>query len=131
MRFISTPLLLILCVLFTGCGDGTVRISGTVTFPDNSPLTAGAVVFANDAYTKQSALDSGGRYSINVPLGSYKVFIGYASVRDETFVPPPDDPDAVRHISLVHPSYAALDSTPLICDITGGGTQNFTVEKPE
>ena len=131
MRFISTILILFLCVSLTGCGDGTVRVSGTVSFPDNSPLTVGAVIFANDTYTNQSALNSSGRYSINVPPGNYKIFIGYASVRDETFVPPPNDPDAVRHISLVHSMFASLDETPLICDITRGGAHNFTVENPE
>ena len=131
MRFLSIFLLFILCVSLTGCGDGMFRVSGTVTFPDNAPLTVGAVIFANDSYTNKSALDSRGGYSIKVPPGQYKVSIGFASIRDESFVPPPDNPDAVRHIELVHPSYASLDETPLVCDIVRSGTHNFTVERPE
>jgi len=107
-----------------------MRVSGTVTFPDGSPLTQGTVAFATDAFTTSGALDSRGRYSVNVPPGQYRVFIALASVKDETFVPPPDEPDAARWISLIHPSFASLETTPLTCDVSRSGTHNFVVEPP-
>jgi hypothetical protein len=93
-------------------------------------LTKGTVVFASGSYTATGVLDSNGRYSLNVPPGQYKVYIALASVFDETFVPPPDAPDAARYIDLVHSSFTSLATTPLICDIAGSGTQDFTIEPP-
>jgi len=131
MKHFLPFLFLLLCVPLTGCGDGALRVSGTISFPDNSPLTAGAVIFSSSAHTGQGALDANGRYSMSLPPGNYKVHIAYASVPDKTFVPPADDPDAVRHIFLIHSSFASVDTTPLACDVTKSGTHNFTVEKPE
>ena len=130
MRFFSVILSVFLCPLLVGCGDGTLRINGTVTFPDGSPLTQGTVAFATGSFSTSGTLDASGRYSVNVPPGQYKVYIALASVFDETFVAPPDEPDAVRYIPLIHPSFGALETTPLICDITKSGSQNFVVEPP-
>jgi len=131
MRFISIILFVFLCVSLTGCGDGTVHIRGNVTFPDSTPLTKGTIVFASDKLIGKGNLDSRGFYRLNVPPGQYKVYIAFASVLDETFVPPPNDPDALRYVELIHPAFASLETTPLICDISKGGTQNFTVDPPE
>jgi len=131
MRFVSIILSAFLCLLLSGCGDGTLRVNGTVTFPDTSPLTQGTVVFASNSFLDKGTLDSNGRYKLKVPPGQYKVYIALASVKDETFVAPPNEPDAARYFPLVHSSFASLDQTPLTCDITKGGTQNFVVEPPE
>jgi len=128
MRFVSTLLSIFLCVSLAGCGDGTMHINGTITFPDGSPLTQGTVAFASNTFTTSGALDARGRYSVSVPPGQYRVYIALASVKDETFVPPPDEPDAARWISLIHPLFASLDTTPLTCDISRSGIQDFVVE---
>jgi len=131
MRFTSIILPVFLCLLLVGCGDGTMRVNGTVTFSDGSPLTQGTVTFANNTFSTSGALDSGGRYSVGVLPGQYKVYIALASVKDETFVAPADEPDAVRYISLVHPTFATLDTTPLTYEVTRSSTHNFTVEPPD
>ena len=130
MRILSVVSLLF-CVLLSGCGDGSLRVSGKVTFPDGSPLTQGTVVFDSGNYTNKAVLDTNGQYNVGVPAGQYKVYFTFTSLRDETFVPPPDEPDAQRYIDLIHPSYATLNSTTLSCDISRGGQQDFTVEPPE
>jgi len=129
MRLLSFFFLL-LCLLLAGCGGGTLQVSGTIAFPDKSPLTQGTVVFASNTYIEKSTLDSNGRYKLNFPPDQYRVYIVFASVKDETFVPPPNDPDALRYIDLIHPSFTSLDQTPLTCDITKSGTHDFTVELP-
>jgi hypothetical protein len=131
MKLISLLPFILLCVSLTGCGDGTLRVNGNITFPDGAPLTKGVVVFATDTYTNKGTLDANGRYSISVPAGQYKVYIALAAVLDETFVAPPHEPDALRHIPLVHASFTTLESTPLTCDIKKSGMQNFTVEPPD
>jgi len=130
MKSISTILSIFLCLLLVGCGDGTMRVSGTVTFPDGSPLTLGTVAFATDTFTASGVLDASGRYSVNVPPGQYRVYIALASVLDETFVPPPHEPDAARWISLIHPSFASLETTPLTSEVSRSGTHNFVVKPP-
>ena len=129
MRLFSVVSLL-LCVVLSGCGDGSLRVSGKVTFPDGSPLIRGTVVFDSGSFTNKAVLDSNGQYNIEVPTGQYKVYFTFTSVRDETFVPPPDEPDAQRYIELIHSSYTTLNSTALSCDVSKSGTHNFTVEPP-
>ena len=130
MRLTSYILSVFLCLLLAGCGDGTMSVSGTVTFPDGSPLKKGSVAFATGSFSASSALDENGRYSISVPPGQYKVYIALASVLDETFVAPANEPEAVRYINLIHPTFASLETTTLACDVSKSGTHNFTVEPP-
>jgi hypothetical protein len=129
MRYILA-LTVLLCLSFAGCGDGTRKIQGKITFPDGSPLTTGTVVFASSQFTEKSTLNSDGQFSLAVPSGNYKVYIALAAKLDETFVPPPNEPDAVRYVELIHSSFASLSETPLTCDVSKSGEQNFTVEPP-
>ena len=130
MRFSLIILPVFLCLLLVGCGGSTMNVKGKVTFSDGSPLTAGTVAFATSNFSASGPLDANGRYSVSVPPGQYKVYIALASKKDETFVAPPSEPDAVQYISLIHPTFGSLETTPLSCNITKSGTHDFTVEPP-
>ena len=118
-------------VSFSGCNSNTVRAKGKVSFPDGSPLKKGSVVFTSNDYAASGSLDASGNYSVDLPVGNYKVHIALASDLDESFVPPPNDPDAVRYIELIHPKFASLEKTPLTCEVAKGGKYDFEVESPE
>ncbi len=119
---------IVLCLLI-GCGNLST-VSGTVTFEDGSPLTVGTVVFQSPTFVAKEVLNSSGRYSLKVVPGEYTVYISSASVLDETFVPPPDEPDAVRHIPLIDSQFASLSESQLKCTVTGSQKFDIFVTKP-
>ena len=73
--------LLLTCFLITGCNNGNVPLSGTVTFSDdNSPLTVGAVSFEGSSVRAFGTLDGKGHYVVGtekerdgIPPGTYKI----------------------------------------------------------
>lgn len=120
-----------------GCGSGNCSVSGNVAFPDGSPLTKGIVVFESPSGTGKGALDSSGHYVLGfhsatdgVPPGEYKVYIAMASTPDPNFVPPANEPDAAKYISLVAPEFESAASTPLRCKVERSGKHNFSVKAP-
>ncbi|GHT33460.1 hypothetical protein FACS1894214_5230 [Planctomycetales bacterium] len=120
-----------------GCHSGNASIRGTISFPDGQPLTKGTVVFQSEGHVAKGVLDSSGKYVLGsissadgLPPGIYKVFITFASVLDEKFVPPANEPDAVQYTSLIADNYASAEKTPLTCEVIRSGIQNFTVEPP-
>ncbi len=124
-----TLIFLVLALLVTGC-NGLSTVSGIVTFEDESPLTTGTVVFQSPSFVTKSVLDSSGRYSVKIPPGEYAVYIPFANQKDETYVPPVDDPDAVRYIELIDPMFASAATSPLECSVTGSQTFDISVTKP-
>ncbi|MDR2440246.1 MAG: hypothetical protein LBE12_12880 [Planctomycetaceae bacterium] len=130
-------LLLLFLVLFNGCYSGNVKVHGTVSFPDGQPLTKGTVVFQSEKHVAKGILDNSGKFVLGsvriadgIPLGTYKVFITFASVPDKNFIPPPSEPDAMNYISLIADQYISVEKTPLTCEITRSGAQHFIVEPP-
>ncbi|MDR1382359.1 MAG: hypothetical protein LBJ67_00720 [Planctomycetaceae bacterium] len=82
-RFVCVILLFMILVMITGCGKN-LKVSGTVTFADGSPLTAGLVCFiAEDGSTGRGEINSDGTYIMGfeskkdgIPKGgTYKVLI--------------------------------------------------------
>jgi hypothetical protein len=73
--------LLFACAAFTGCDNGNVPLSGTVTFSDDgSPLTTGAVSFEGNNVRAYGKLDSRGKYVVGtkkdndgIPPGTYQI----------------------------------------------------------
>jgi hypothetical protein len=73
-------LLLSFSVLCLGCSQN-VRVSGTVTFEDGSPVKSGTVKFETDAYLFDGAIKNGAynagvtKQGRGIPPGTYKVFL--------------------------------------------------------
>lgn len=64
---------------FIGCGDGgpqTFTIQGTVTSKDK-PLETGTISFedSNVGRANSAAIGTGGKYSVRLPSGNYKVIL--------------------------------------------------------
>ena len=64
---------------FVGCGDGgpqTFTVQGTVTSKDK-PLETGTISFedSNAGKANSAAIASGGKYSVKLPAGNYKVML--------------------------------------------------------
>ena len=142
MRIISFLILFSFSLLMTGCGN-YVSVSGTVTFPDGTPLTVGTVVFQSGTHVAKGTLDSSGRYRLGsksqsdgLPPGEYKVYVSGAGAVPEGFVPPPSsgDPryysgsDESGYVSWVDPVFVSPETTPLSCAIVRGQTFDFQVE---
>ena len=77
----------ILVLLFAGCGNGNVGITGKVTFSDTGePLTKGSVVFQKDGKIYRGAIGENGTYTIvdlekdgkGLPPGKYQVYVSGA-----------------------------------------------------
>ena len=74
-------MLVLACLLFSGCGSGNVPLTGTVTFSDDgSPLTVGTVSFEGSRVRASGALDAKGKYIVGtekerdgIPPGTYKI----------------------------------------------------------
>ena len=74
-------LAVLFCVVLTGCGDGTVPSSGTVTFSSGEPVPSGIVFFENPQFSYRGTIQDG-TYTIEgveagsgLPPGSYKVYV--------------------------------------------------------
>ncbi len=64
---------------FAGCGDGgpqTFTVQGTVTTKDK-PLETGTISFEDSKAGRANSamIGSGGKYSVKLPAGSYKVIL--------------------------------------------------------
>lgn len=86
-----TTLLLVACCLISGCANGNIPLSGTVTFSDDgSPLTVGTVSFEGGSVRAYGTLDNKGHYVVGtekerngIPPGVYKIaLIGAGTTGD-------------------------------------------------
>lgn len=136
MRNLLTVSFSFLILLAVGCGPN-VRVSGTVSFPDGTPLDQGVVVFESPKLVAKGPLNGSGGYRLGsikagdgLPPGNYKVYFAFTARQDASFVPPVNEPDAVRYIDVIDPKYASAASTPLTWDVKKSETVNLTVEHP-
>lgn len=85
-RWSAIPLFIGSCLVsISGCGDHP-SVTGSVTFPDGSPLTVGEVVLDNGSIMGRGSLDKNGGFAIGftrpgdgIPAGWYRVGIINAS----------------------------------------------------
>ena len=96
IRLTCLAVLLILTA-FSGCGNGNVPLSGTVTFTDdNAPVEVGTIVFTDGKQQARGELGPGGKFKLGfvkandgLPKGSYKVYITGAVKKEDREVPNP------------------------------------------
>ena len=69
------------CVVMTGCGDGTVKSSGTVKFSTGEPVPFGIVFFETSQFSYRGTIQDG-TYQIEgvkpgsgLPPGTYNVYV--------------------------------------------------------
>ena len=82
LNHLTFVLLFVVCA--TGCGKNAT-VTGTVTFPDGTPLDRGIVIFENDKIAARGFIQKDGTYSLTsgddkgIPLGTYRVSISGAN----------------------------------------------------
>lgn len=124
-----------LLLLTLGCGSGRVKVTGSVTFDDGTPLTVGIVVFSGPSTEASGELDAKGRYTLGefkpgdgVMPGKYKVFIANAAIVE--VVDEGRDRVAVPSIPLIDAKFEAAGTSGLSCEVVKKTTFDIVVTKP-
>ena len=124
-------------LVFSGCAK-KAKVSGTVKFPDGSPLERGTVVFESDSVRVSGSI-KGGYYSLGgikpkdgVPFGTYKGYItdAWKVVRPENASPAPASPPRQRGQPPTRgPKGPIIPPTPLLdSKFDSGETSGLVLE---
>ena len=133
MRNILPLILLTLsAMLLSGCGQ--TKVTGTVSFPDGSPLTTGTIIFEDDKNSYTATIKDDGSFKMGmlkdgegIPPGQYRVAI--------MAVDPESDNDVETQATskarfLTHPKYASSRTSGITYDVQKNMNITITVEKP-
>ena len=113
-------------VLVSGCGSGDMKVEGTVTLPDGSPLTKGMMMFDNGKTSVVGNLDAQGKFVLyqlqpgdGVPPGNYRGMIQYDVEVS------PELSDEARNAALAKilpfsPKYLGFDTSELTLTVEAG-----------
>lgn len=128
---IATAVLCLLVLLSCGCAP-KVRVDGSVSFSDGSPLEKGAVMMSDGRSMYQGNIKPGGKFSLGVlkdgqgiPPGTYKVWI--------TGVNGTDYSGASDEIQLIEPRFTSEKTSELSFEVKKGEPKpiDIVVEKPK
>ncbi len=126
MRAIKIVSIFFLVVFFSGCGTGNKKLTGKITYPDDSPVTQGFVFF--DSLTSQfqarGEIMQDGTYTVGsvtsrdgIPPGEYAVYVISERRGDSGRMP------------LVAPKYNSGTTSGIVCKVPAPKNQfDFTVE---
>lgn len=136
MRSVSLFALFVFSALCLGCGNPAV--TGTVTYPDGTPLDVGKVMFTDGSNSGFGKLNAKGEYKIGMvkegdglPAGTYSVYILEAVKEDQANAVPDDEGGTfVPKVLIVDPKFADPKKSGLSCTVNGKTTFDITVEKP-
>ena len=146
MKNISICIFSLFVLAAVGCSDHA-KVTGKVTFQDGSPLTAGEVVFEQEAFQAIGKIKPDGTYVMGsygtadgLPPGTYKVYITGAVSSEavqtaskklgadgkyaKTTIPVP------VFTKLVHPKYERPETSGLICDVKKSMKYDISVDPP-
>jgi len=147
IRQMSILFMIALPLVFSGCGGGGNLVTGTVTFPDGSPLDCGTVVFESATQTFYGGINSEGAYTMlggtgnkGIPSGTYQVYL-MGTVRSGNPTPaviPTDSdgnqigppPKELPDIQLVAAKFNQKGTSGLQCVVQGKTEFDIPVEKP-
>jgi hypothetical protein len=112
-------------LIFAGCGNNHVGLSGKVTFTDGTPLTVGEVCFVTDTFAAYGTLKNDGTYVVGsisendgLPKGNYHVYIAGAI-----------KVNAEETESLIDEKYGNRETSGLTVEVpTPNGKFDITVE---
>jgi hypothetical protein len=125
-------------VFLVGCGRRDLHpVSGTVRFPDGSPLTTGRVVInyvPPAAYGGWGYIKPDGTFTLGsltqtdgVRAGTVRVAITFAYAGDG---PPGSDGNFTQFKPLVHPRFESPETSGLTFEIPRQTTWDIVVERP-
>ena len=123
--------------LSAGCGGSNCSVTGTVTFPDGSPLTEGEVLFESPVLMSKGVIQKNGTYAMStgelkgVPKGTYQVTI---SVPMEQVISSGIEGKPPTIIPLDIPiarKFFSPATSGLTCEVKGRTKYDIKVEAPE
>ena len=125
---------LLLLVFAVGCG-GNAPVTGTVKFPDGTPLDRGIVVFETDKMAARGDIRKDGTYTLTtgedkgIPPGTYKVSI--AGANQPIVIPPSGQgggaPIITPVTNLVDTKFESPNTSGLTCEVKGKTTFDIEV----
>lgn len=131
--YMKWVLLSTLFFLASGCGDGKIGVSGSISYEGIAP-EKGTIAFIadNGAGTTYGGPYTNGRYSVRVPEGTYLVRIaGWNIVAlDEPIVSDMGRPTITTREDKIVPDEYGHRSKMQIEITKSARTQDFTLEKP-
>ena len=140
MKLTNYSFAFILMLLFAvGCG-GNPSASGTVKFPDGTPMGSGIIIFESETLQAIGTIQENGSYSVSsgetrgIPNGTYNVFFSgfgpdYAPPDMGPGGNPIGPPKLIRNVELIIPDkYLSPHTSGLVCEVKGRTVFNITVE---
>jgi hypothetical protein len=124
-------------VSLTGC-SGKTKISGTVTFPDGTPVTKGSVVFDNGTDSYFGTIKNDGTYITGgnkqvegIPNGNYRVWLAQTEITENT-LDANGDVTSYKVTQTVAKKFTSPITTELTFEVKPDGQKifNIIVEKP-
>ena len=130
--------------LLSGCGKP--KVTGTISYPDGTPLQAGTVYFESATYSASGYVNPDGKYSLGgekakdgIPPGKYTIFITGAIKMDTSA----DSGFRTNEAGLsrtpgvlaptqrlLDPKYESPTTSGLSVEVTKSMVHDITVEKP-
>ncbi|MDR0522473.1 MAG: hypothetical protein LBH00_11570 [Planctomycetaceae bacterium] len=95
-------------VIFSGCGNRQIPVSGKITLPDSTPVLSGKVIFTTGLCQAEGALDAAGIYSLT--LRAKRVF----------------RQAVIKCLPPAH--FSARKTIPLTCTVPNENGYDFTVQ---
>ncbi len=129
--------IVVLVLLFSGCGK-TVPMSGKVLFSDDkAPLTRGRVVFESATLMSSGSINSDGSYTLGsfekddgIVPGTYKVYVDQVAAPPKQMERPKTGGAMPRPVyrpeRVVDPKFTSLNTTPLSVEVQRG-TKTYDV----
>jgi len=136
-RLLSLCVPVVICLVSFGCGSGS-KVTGKVTFPDETPLTIGKVMFTDSSISAFGTIDKNGNYSMGllkdgqgIPPGTYKVYITEAMVDGDASLARKDEDGnmVIPKVPAVALKFMSADASGLTCEVKGKTTFDIKVEK--
>jgi len=109
--------------LVSGCGSGAVKIEGTITLPDGSPIKKGTQIMYDDGKTSVVGYtNEQGKFALyhlkpgdGVPPGTYRGAIQY----DGAFVPSASGAETAPNVPF-SPKYLDMNTSGLTLTVESG-----------
>ena len=129
-------------LFFTGCSD-TIKVHGTVTYPDGSPVTHGCVTFECGQEVALGMLDKSGNYRLGrfkdgdgIKPGQYAVWLTGTNITETNFEERGNrfnSSSTSTTTATVHKQFTSKTTSKLTFEAKPGGPKSFdfVVEKPD